>query len=146
MKRPASTGGYQSTKRAKASGIKFKCFFKPKSSATPSFSTTESPSSGRASAVPDPLQVPHDSTAPDNPLPTAESAFSERASAVSDTIQVPDDSTAPDPPLTAPETPYSERASAVQDIIHVSDGSAAPDSEVTTPEKWFPENYETFIT
>ena len=105
MKRPASTGGYQSAKREKSSGIK--CFFKPKSSATPSLSTTESPSSGRASAVPDPLQVPDNPTVPDPPLPTPESPSSARASAV------PDDSTAPDPEVTTPasveeisESPY----------------------------------------
>ena len=131
MKRPASTGGYQSAKQAKASGIK--CFFKPKSSATPSLSTTESPSSGRASAVPDPLQVPDNPTVPDPPLPTPESPSSARASAVPDPIQCPDDPTVPDPPLPTPESPSSARASAVPDPIQVSDDSTAPNPEVTTP-------------
>ena len=132
MKRPASTGGYQSAKRAKASGIK--CFFKPKSSATPSLSTTESPSSGRASAVPDPLQVPDNPTVPDPPLPTPESPSSARASAVPDPIQVPDDPTVPDPPLPTPESPSSARASEVPDPNQVPDDSTVPDPPLPTPE------------
>ena len=132
VKRPASTGGYQSAKQTKASGIK--CFFKPKSSATPSLSTTESPSSGRASAVPDPLQVPDNPTVPHPPLPTPESPSSARASAVPDPIQVPDDPTVPDPPLPTPESPSSARASEVPDPNQVPDDSTVPDPPLPTPE------------
>ena len=80
MKRPASTGGYQSAKRAKASGIKR--FSSQRAQQTPSLSTTESPSSARASEVPDPNQVPDNPTMPDPPLPTPESPSSARANAV----------------------------------------------------------------
>ena len=127
MKRPASTGGYQSAKRAKTSGIK--CFFKPKSSATPSLSTPESPSSARASAVPDPLQVPDDSTVPDPPLPTPESPSSARAGAVPDPIQVSDASTAPDPEVTTPAS-----------VEEISESPYHPDPKLIPPKKTATQN------
>ena len=99
----------------------------------PPLPTPESPSSARASAAPDPIQVPDNPTVPDPPLPTPESPSSARASEVPDPNQVPDDSTVPDPPLPTPESPSSARASAVPDPIQVSDDSTAPDPEVTTP-------------
>ena len=76
----------------------------------PPLHTPESPSSARASAVPDPIRVPDDPTVPDPPLLTPESPSSARANEVPDPNQVPDDSTVPDPPLPTPESPSSARA------------------------------------